>query len=122
MEDFREKVHLKVQEVPRGKLCTYGSVAAALGSKKVARQVGWALRDGNCEAEGTHWWRVINSKGEISYRSEDRTAGGDASSGSRQEDRLRAEGVEFEDRRAGDGRRVADFAGLLHEFAAEGGT
>ena len=42
MEDFREKVHLKVQEVPRGKLCTYGSVAAALGSKKVARQVGSA--------------------------------------------------------------------------------
>ena len=115
MEDFRERVHLKVQEVPAGKLTTYGGVAAALGSKSVARHVGWALRDGNCEAEGTPWWRVVNAKGEISYRSDDVEAAGETS-GSKQEDRLRAEGVEFASRRAGDTRKIANFSTLLHEF------
>jgi alkylated DNA nucleotide flippase Atl1 len=115
MEDFRERVHLKVQEVPAGKLTTYGGVAAALGSKSVARHVGWALRDGNCEAEGTPWWRVVNAKGEISYRSDDVEAAGETS-GSKQEDRLRAEGVEFASRRAGDTRKIKDFSTLLHEF------
>lgn len=116
MEDFRERVHLKVQEVPAGKLTTYGGVAAALGSKSVARHVGWALRDGNCEAEGTPWWRVVNAKGEISYRSDDVEAAGETS-GSKQEDRLRAEGVEFAARRAGDTRKIANFSTLLHEFS-----
>lgn len=113
MEEFREQVHLKVQEVPKGRLTTYGAVATALGSAKVARQVGWALRDGDCDAEGTPWWRVINSKGEISYRPKDMTGEG---SGSEQENRLREEGIDFVDRRGGDSRRICDFDNLLYVF------
>eukprot|EP00658_Telonema_sp_P-2_P026294 TRINITY_DN20605_c0_g1_i1.p1 TRINITY_DN20605_c0_g1~~TRINITY_DN20605_c0_g1_i1.p1 ORF type:complete len:113 (+),score=18.14 TRINITY_DN20605_c0_g1_i1:65-403(+) len=43
MDDFAEKVVLKIREVPPGALTTYGRVAEALGSKRVARHVGWVL-------------------------------------------------------------------------------
>lgn len=109
MEQFREDVHLKVQEVPTGRLATYGSVAGALGSRKVARQVGWALGDSDCAAEGTPWWRIVNSKGEISLHD----------GASRQRDLLAAEGVEFAGVRTKlDAQRIVDFAARLHDFGA----
>ncbi len=40
---FFEKVYEVVKKVPRGKVITYGQVAAACGSPKASRQVGWAL-------------------------------------------------------------------------------
>jgi methylated-DNA-protein-cysteine methyltransferase related protein len=40
---FYAQVYDLVRRVPRGKVTTYGSIAAALGSPLAARQVGWAL-------------------------------------------------------------------------------
>ena len=40
---FHALVYGKVREVPAGKVTTYGDVAGALGSRRVARQVGFAL-------------------------------------------------------------------------------
>lgn len=65
--NFREKVYEKVGEIPRKKVVSYGQVAAACGSPRAARQVGWMLRllDGDNQVP---WWRVINNAGYISIK------------------------------------------------------
>ena len=40
---FFERVYEYVGRVPRGRVVTYGQVAAAIGAPRCARQVGWAL-------------------------------------------------------------------------------
>lgn len=69
-EGFHARVYAKVREVPRGRLCTYGDVAAALGSPRVARHVGWALAA--CTEPDVPWHRVINATGRISGRGDPR--------------------------------------------------
>lgn len=67
-EGFHERVYRVVRAVPPGKVTTYGDVASALGSPRVARHVGWALaalRD-----DDVPWHRVLNAKGTISDRGE----------------------------------------------------
>lgn len=56
-----------VRTIPRGKVVSYGQVAAALGKPRAARQVGWALHtlDGD---NSVPWWRVINNEGYISIK------------------------------------------------------
>ena len=65
--NFKEKVMQAVGQVPRGKVVSYGQVAAACGSPRAARQVGWMLHtlDGN---NSVPWWRVINNAGYISIK------------------------------------------------------
>jgi methylated-DNA-protein-cysteine methyltransferase-like protein len=43
MPSFRELVLALVKEVPRGRVTSYGRLAAALGYPGKAREVGWAL-------------------------------------------------------------------------------
>ncbi len=58
-----------VAKVPRGKVVTYGQVAAILGVPRAARAVGTALR---YLPRSLHrkipWQRVINAQGGISLR------------------------------------------------------
>lgn len=104
---FHARVYAKVREVPTGRVTTYGDVAGALGSRRVARQVGFALAALDLATlPPVPWHRVINGQGMLSYR-------GDVGRGSEQELRLRAEGICFDD--AG---RVIDFEALRHRFAA----
>jgi methylated-DNA-protein-cysteine methyltransferase related protein len=97
METFKDKVIKYVPKIPKGKVVSYGQVAAACGSPRAARQVGQILR-----SFGTHtvppllaqrgtpplgyrlvrrrrgikhspsqvipWWRVVNNRGEISIK------------------------------------------------------
>ena len=42
-EDFFQEVYQIVRLIPFGKVTTYGAIAEALGSKKSARMVGWAM-------------------------------------------------------------------------------
>lgn len=88
---FHARVYAVVRGVPDGFVCTYGDVAAALGSPRVARQVGWALAALR-EDDPTHldvpWQRVINAQGRISGR-------GDIGRAELQEALLRSEGVTF---------------------------
>lgn len=65
--NFKEKVYKVVGEIPKKKVVSYGQVAAACGSPRAARQVGWMLRllDGSDEIP---WWRVINNAGYISIK------------------------------------------------------
>ena len=95
---FRERVYAVVQRVPPGFVSTYGDVAAALGSAKVARQVGFALAALPQTRGDVPWHRIINAQGRMSFR-------GDDVRGELQLAMLQAEGVLFEP-----SGRVRDFA------------
>jgi len=62
MNSFFEEVYKIVEKIPPGKVMSYGQIARALGSPRVARQVGWAMR---CCPEHLPWQRVVMSDGSI---------------------------------------------------------
>ena len=69
--NFYEQVYAVVRRVPRGRVTSYGRVAAMLGRPNAARAVGYALGALGDKDRGSHlpqvpWYRVINSVGRIS--------------------------------------------------------
>ena len=64
---FQDDVYRIVSRCPRGKVVSYGGVAAMAGKPRAARAVGAAMRELPVGSK-VPWWRVINSKGEISMR------------------------------------------------------
>ena len=86
LQSFNDKVLKIVRRIPRGKLLTYGQVAAMAGSPRAARIVGGILfRLG--PGSRMPWQRVVNSQGGIStFR---------IGSGERQVALLRGEGIRF---------------------------
>lgn len=64
---FFEDVYKTVMEIPKGKVATYGQIAALLGNPKRARQVGWALHV-NPKPEIIPCHRVVNRLGYLSGR------------------------------------------------------
>ena len=64
---FTESVIRIIASIPKGKVFTYGGVAAASGDPRGARGVVWVLNSSS-EREGLPWHRVINSKGTISLK------------------------------------------------------
>jgi len=66
-KNFYEAVYRVVVLIPRGRVMTYGQIAAILGAPRAARAVGYAMRA--CP-ENIPWQRVINGKGQISARSQ----------------------------------------------------
>jgi len=87
----RARIWAAVREIPRGRVATYGQIAALAGMPGAARQVGYALAALPDGAGGVPWQRVVNAKGEISTRAE---PGAD----DEQRARLEAEGVRFDAR------------------------
>ena len=76
--------------MPRGRVASYGPIAALAGAPRNARQVGHLLANGLCAGGalgGAPWHRIINSAGRISLPA----AGG----GDTQRALLEAEGVKF---------------------------
>jgi len=61
---FKTSVLRLVARIPRGRVATYGQVAALVGRPRSARAVGQVMRD----ADGVPWHRVVNSLGGISRR------------------------------------------------------
>ena len=57
---FRASVEALVTQIPRGKVMTYGQIAALIGSPRAARQVGGAAHFGD---SGLPWHRVVNKAG-----------------------------------------------------------
>jgi methylated-DNA-protein-cysteine methyltransferase related protein len=88
MKSLKEKVYELARKIPRGRVATYGDLAAMAGAPRAAREVGWALSALPHDTK-VPWWRVINRRGEISCRSHD---GPDAAG--LQAALLRAEGIE----------------------------
>lgn len=75
-----------IQNIPPGKVMTYGQVASYAGSPRGARQVARILHSMSKKYE-LPWHRVINSRGEISLRDEESHIG--------QEQMLKREGISF---------------------------
>src|ERR1043165_8799184 len=64
---FFTRVYAVVELIPKGKVATYGQVAAILENPRAARTVGWALNGLSPElAQRVPWQRVINAEGRIS--------------------------------------------------------
>ena len=89
-----------MRRIPRGKVVTYGQVAAILGHPRAARAVGHALRMlPPVLSHAVPWQRVINAAGGISCR-------GDVERPDLQRALLEAEGVRFNRSGKVDLRRV----------------
>jgi methylated-DNA-protein-cysteine methyltransferase-like protein len=76
-----------VRRIPRGKVATYGQIAALAGFPRHARYVGYALRS-LPDRSDVPWHRVVGSDGRVSCRSH-----GD--SHELQETLLKTEGIRF---------------------------
>ena len=60
---FFELVYDVVRQIPRGRVTSYGAIAAALGAKKSARMVGWAMNNAHVVKPKVPAHRVVNSRG-----------------------------------------------------------
>src|SRR5437870_4752331 len=82
-----QRIYQVVQQVPRGRVATYGDIAAIVGAGCDARTVGYALNDlPKDREESIPWQRIINRAGRISTR------------GALQRQLLEAEGIVFDAR------------------------
>lgn len=63
--NFKEKVIQIVQQIPYGKVTTYGTIATLVGLPRGGRLVGGVLHF-NSEIHNLPWQRVINRHGFIS--------------------------------------------------------
>jgi methylated-DNA-protein-cysteine methyltransferase-like protein len=62
---FHQRVKQVIKKIPRGKVATYGQIAALAGDPRGARQVTWVLHTSS-ESDKLPWHRVINAQGRIS--------------------------------------------------------
>lgn len=86
MTEFSERVIKIIQDIPPGKVLTYGSIAAAAGNPGGARLVTRLIH--SCTKKyNLPWHRVINSNGQISLKGEGAL---------KQQSLLEAEGIEFQ--------------------------
>jgi methylated-DNA-protein-cysteine methyltransferase-like protein len=88
--DTYRRLYAIVRRVPRGRVATYGQIAALAGMPRHARLVGYALNV-LPETSTLPWHRIVNAKGQVSPRA---NALGHEEL---QEQLLRREGVRFVD-------------------------
>jgi len=88
MSPFRVAVLSIVARIPKGKVTSYGAVAAMAGQPRAARGVGWILHGLEPGTE-LPWWRVVNRDGGLS------TFKLPGKAGPLQRARLEDEGVSF---------------------------
>lgn len=89
-----ERYYRVVARIPRGRVTTYGAIAALAGTPRAARQVGYALAALRGRAHGVPWHRVLGARGRgFAAISLPETAGG-----ARQRSLLRKEGIAFDAR------------------------
>jgi methylated-DNA-protein-cysteine methyltransferase related protein len=60
---FFEDVYNVVRQIPRGKVTSYGAIAAYLGTKLSARMVGWAMNAAGRTKPKVPAQRVVNRNG-----------------------------------------------------------
>jgi methylated-DNA-protein-cysteine methyltransferase-like protein len=110
MSHFYDEVYRATCMIPRGRVTTYGTIAAMLGRPMASRAVGYALRalpDGS----EVPWHRVINAQGRISLKARH------PHETDRQRERLEAEGIVFDADARVDLRRFG-WAGSLPDAPA----
>ncbi len=89
LSETHRRIHAAVRRVPRGRVATYGDIAALAGFPGQARLVGYALH-ALPTGSTVPWHRILNAQGRLSLeRSE---PGG----GLAQQFLLEKEGIEFD--------------------------
>lgn len=95
--NFYVQVYKVAQQIPAGKVTSYGRIAHMLGHVNAARAVGYALnalKDASSSDPYTSatvpWQRIVNSQGRISIHHREQSA-------QEQARRLRNEGVEVDE-------------------------
>ncbi len=63
---FFEDVYAVVRLIPRGRVTSYGAIAACLGTKMSARMVGWAMNASHHARPKVPAHRVVNRNGMLS--------------------------------------------------------
>lgn len=86
--NFGDRVIQYIHQVPKGKVASYGQIAAMAGSPRATLMVGQILRTGT-EKHQLPWQRIISSKGIISIVNMEHPA-------EQQAELLRSEGVAVE--------------------------
>jgi methylated-DNA-protein-cysteine methyltransferase-like protein len=89
-----EEIYAVVRRIPRGKVTTYGGVAALLGKPRGARQVGYALAALRGAKHDVPWQRVLGAR----PRGRATITILDPMGAAVQEAKLRKEGVRFDER------------------------
>jgi methylated-DNA-protein-cysteine methyltransferase-like protein len=84
-----ERIYAAVAHIPEGRVSTYGRIAAAIGRRGQARQVGYALAALPGDRADVPWHRVVNAAGRVSPRADPGRDG-------LQQRLLEAEGVRFD--------------------------
>lgn len=67
-DNFFELVHEVARQIPRGRVTSYGAIAAALGTRLSARMVGWAMNACHLSPKPVPAHRVVNSLGLLTGR------------------------------------------------------
>jgi methylated-DNA-protein-cysteine methyltransferase related protein len=105
-ENFFELVYEVVRQIPRGRISSYGAIAACLGVKSSARMVGWAMNGAGRIKPKVPAHRVVNRNGMLSGKHHFSPPGS-------MEKLLKQEGVKVKD------DQVVDFKALFWDPADE---
>ena len=62
--DFAKRVYVLVEQIPEGKVMTYGQIAALCGAAWAAWEVGQIANRG---PSGLPWQRVVNKQGGLAH-------------------------------------------------------
>lgn len=84
-----ERIYDIVNQIPEGKVASYGQVAGLAGNRRWARVVGYALH-AIPKDSAVPWHRVVKKDGDV-------FAGAQSTGGKYQTELLRNEGIEFVD-------------------------
>ncbi len=107
-EGFFELVYQLVRQIPRGRVTSYGAIAAALGTRLSARMVGWAMNGSHRVRPAVPAHRVVNRIGMLSGKQHFKPPG-------RMAQLLKKEGIKVKN------DQVTDFKKLFWDPAAEMG-
>ena len=103
---FFEQVHDVARQIPKGRITSYGAIAAYLGAKKSARMVGWAMNGAVHAKPAVPAHRVVNRNGMLSGKMHFGTP-------TRMEELLKKEKIKVKD------DQVVDFEEKFWDPAAE---
>jgi methylated-DNA-protein-cysteine methyltransferase related protein len=67
-ESFFELVYQVTRQIPKGRVTSYGAIAACLGTKLSARMVGWAMNGAGSAKPKVPAHRVVNRNGMLTGR------------------------------------------------------
>jgi methylated-DNA-protein-cysteine methyltransferase-like protein len=105
-ESFFEQVFEVVRQIPKGRITSYGAIAAALGTKLSARMVGWAMNLAHSIKPKVPAHRVVNRAGLLTGKMH-------FAYPEQMQELLEKEGVKVED------DKVTDFAKLFWDPSVE---